>query len=148
MCVVGGWCLEQRALDEAQFLKEHRAMKVGVWLVWGWCVCVCVCVCVCYRFRQRLAADVRYCCGQRFTAFSSDNGFPLRFESGLPLLSFVFGQFGSAEFGPDVGSGGPPATRDGRCRLGPPAIRVASEKASLASRIISADHVGPRSREM
>ena len=51
-----------------------------------------------------LAADVRYCFGQRFAAFSSDSGFPLNFESGLPLLSFVFGHFGSVGFGPEVGS--------------------------------------------
>ena len=40
---------------------------------------------MCCCFGQRLAADVRYCVGQRFAAFSNDNCFPLNFESGLPL---------------------------------------------------------------
>ena len=46
-----------------------------------------------YCVGQRLATyiiHVCYCFGQRFAAFSSDNGFPFKFESGLPLLSFVF----------------------------------------------------------
>ena len=56
------------------------------------------------RSESGLATDVRYCFGQRFSAFSNDSGFPLKFESGLPLLSFVFEQFGSVGFGPEVGS--------------------------------------------
>ena len=45
---------------------------------------------VCCCFGQQLAADVHYCFGQRFAAFGSDHGFSLKFESGLPLLNFVF----------------------------------------------------------
>ena len=46
-----------------------------------------------YYFGQRLAAyiiHVCYCVAQRSAAFSSDNGFLFKFESGLPLLCFVF----------------------------------------------------------